>query len=135
MLIASYWATRGNFVINMKFFVSSNERNWVLFDSIVFIGFDRVDIEPSVANLGEDDNNFVGFVLVNSELFDSDEGLGIRREEMVVCLSNFIVLHFPRLVCHCSVIFYQIKNFNICLIQQKRCIMLETAMEILIAFG
>lgn len=108
MLIASYWATRGNFVIKMKFFIPGDERNWVLFDSIVFIGFDRVDIEPSVADLGEDDNNFVGFVLVNSELFDSDEGLGIRGEEMVMCIPDFIVLHFPRMVCHRSVIFYQI---------------------------
>lgn len=61
----------------MKFFIPGNERNRILFDSIVITGFVSVNIEPSVTNLGEDDNNFVSFVLVNSELFNSYERFGL----------------------------------------------------------
>ena len=61
----------------MKIFIPGNERNRILSDSIVFIGFVSINFKPSITNLGENDNNFVGFVLVNSELFDSDEGFGI----------------------------------------------------------
>lgn len=57
----------------MKFFIPGNERNRVLFDSIIIIGFVSVNIEPSVTNLGQDDNNFVSSVLVNSKLFNSYE--------------------------------------------------------------
>lgn len=62
----------------MQVIVSGDECSWLLFISVGAAWVDNLIIEPSAADLGQVDNNFVGFGLVDCELYDCDERFGFR---------------------------------------------------------